>query len=103
MKSASKKKSRRRRAFINTTGKGKKPDELIYLSDPLLFDEEEPTFTNYGARRRIKVYLVRAPWSRVVLLSLLYALLISMAKFAYFYTFGKPQLVASQPVVEISK
>ena len=63
----------------------KHSSELFYITEPSLFDEEEGTFINYFTRRRVKVHLVPAPWTRVILLSLLYAFAITFIKFGYFY------------------
>ena len=81
-------------------GKIRHPSELFYISEPSLFDDEEGTFINYNTRRRVKVHLVPAPWSRVLMLSLIYAFMISLVKFGYFHFFGKPQWSTAAEVSE---
>ena len=81
-----------KRALKNSSPKHS--SELFYLTEPSLFDEEEGTFMNYFTRRRVKVHLVPAPWTRVIMLSIIYAFAITFVKFTYFYSVGKPKLVA---------
>jgi len=62
-----------------------------WLREPSLFDDDESTFIDNQHRRRIRVYLVPAPWSRVILLALIYALAVNFAKLAWYELYGKPE------------
>ena len=75
----------------------KSSQELFFLTEPSLFDEAEGTFINYHTRKRVKVYLVPAPWSRVILVSLIYAVAISLSKASYF---GVKAKIFGDPVVQ---
>ena len=62
-----------------------------FLREPSLFDDDESTFLDTRARRKVYVHLVPAPWSRVLLLSLIYALAVNFAKLAWFEVIGRPE------------
>ena len=70
-----------------------------YLSEPALFDREEGTFLDTHQRRRVYVHLVPAPWSRVIVYSLVYALAVSFTKFLWFYFLGEPEWLIARPVL----
>lgn len=61
-----------------------------FLTDPSLFEEDEPTFIDTFAKRRVYVHLVPAPWSRVILLSFCYAIGINFVKLLWFEFVGRP-------------
>ena len=61
------------------------------LSEPTLFDYEEGTFTDNRSRRRVFVHLVPAPWSRVIAISFIYALAVTLATQIIFALYGKPE------------
>jgi hypothetical protein len=69
-----------------------------FLSEPSLFDDEESTFLDNRARRRVYVHLVPAPWSRVILLSLVYALAVNFAKLGWFELIGRPEWLPPQSI-----
>lgn len=73
----------------------RKASELFFVTEPALFDNAEGTFVNYNSRKRVKVYLVPASWSRVIMISLIYAFILSLIKYTYFGFFGRPQWVPS--------
>ena len=83
------KRSRKREARNKSV---KNPSDLFYVTEPALFDSEEGTFTNYHTKRRVKIHLVPAPWSRVFMMAIIYAFAITLTKFAIFSVFGRPQL-----------
>ncbi len=76
-----------------------------WLSEPSLFDDDESTFVDNHSRRRVYVHLVPAPWSRVILLSLVYALAVNFVKLAWFEFYGRPNwgFVAEQNAVPLPK
>ena len=61
------------------------------LSEPTLFDNEEGTFTDNRSRRRVFVHLVPAPWSRVIAISFIYAIAVTLVTQIIFSYFGKPE------------
>ncbi|MCB0322459.1 MAG: hypothetical protein KDD69_02765 [Bdellovibrionales bacterium] len=65
-----------------------------FLTEPSLFEDSEPTFVDNFAKRRVYVHLVPAPWSRVLLLSLVYALAINFVKLVWFEVVGRPKWYA---------
>ena len=69
----------------------KKHPALLPLLDLTLFKEEEGTFTDNTDRKRVFVHLVPAPWSRVVAMSLVYALAVTMAHQVWVACFGRPE------------
>lgn len=72
-----------------------------WLSEPSLFDDDESTFVDNHSRRRVYVHLVPAPWSRVILLSLVYALAVNFVKLAWFEYYGRPNWgYVSEPIAE---
>lgn len=73
----------------------KKIADLFFVTEPSLFEDAEGTFIDYYSRKRVKVYLVPASWSRVVMMSLVYAFILSLVKYVYFGAFGKPHWVPS--------
>ena len=91
------KRSRKREAKNKSV---KNASDLFYVTEPALFDSEEGTFTNYHTKKRVKVHLVPAPWSRVFMIAIMYAFAITLTKFAIFSVFGRPQLFSLSSPVE---
>ncbi len=73
------------------------PWELFFVREPSRFEQEEGNFTAYDKGRPIKVHVVPAPWKRVILYSILYAFVVGVTKFFWFYTFGRPNWVMAVP------
>lgn len=69
-----------------------------FLTDVHLFDEDEGTFTDFGRRQKVYVHLIPAPWPRVIMLSLVYAMAVNFVKIVVLEFVGEPQwqLVASK-------
>ena len=87
--------SRKKQRFEKLARKNKatrKASDLFLITDPKLFGEAEGTFIDYSNRKRVNVYLIPAKWSRVIMIALVYAFVLTIAKYAYFSVFGKPDL-----------
>ena len=74
----------------------------FYVTDIQLFDDTEGTFIDNVSKRRVYVHQIPAPWSRVILLSLIYAFAINFAKIGWYQIFGRPEwfAVPKKPAVE---
>lgn len=70
------------------------------LKEPSLFDDEEGTFIDNNQRKRIVVHLVPAPWSRVLVYSIIYALAVAAVQEVWFWNFGKPDLKPAYQAVK---
>lgn len=68
-----------------------------HVTDPLLFGPSEGTFVDNTKRQKVYVHLVPAPWSRVILISLVYALAVAFVKITWFHFVGRPQWYAVTP------
>ncbi len=68
-----------------------------HVTDPLLFGPTEGTFVDNSKKQKVYVHLVPAPWSRVILISLVYALAVAFVKIAWFHFVGRPQWYAVSP------
>lgn len=81
----------------------RKASDLFLITDPKLFGEAEGTFIDYSTKKRVNVYLIPATWSRVIMISLVYAFLLTMAKFMYFSLVGKPDLRPSSSFSQLEQ
>jgi len=74
----------------------------LLLSKP--YDDEEATFTDNRSRRKVFVHLVPAPWSRVIVVSLIYAIAVTIFTQIIIAVFGKPQWHAAdiQTLLELT-
>ena len=87
--------TRKKQRFEKLARKNKatrKASDLFLITDPKLFGEAEGTFIDYSTRKRVNVYLIPAKWSRVIMIALVYAFVLTIAKYVYFSVFGKPDL-----------
>lgn len=66
-----------------------------------LIDHLEEMFVDYRARKRIYLHPVPAPWSRVIVFAVLYAVLLNTCRVFWFETFGRPEIEASVPPSEV--
>ena len=80
--------------------KGSKSTGRAFVSDISLFDESEGTFMDNRQRRRVYVHLIPAPWSRVILLSLVYAMAVAFVKVAWFHIYGRPDWAQLDPAID---
>lgn len=89
----------RKRARLNQSTRY--PWELFFVDEPARFDEQVGVYSSYEDGRVVKVHVIPAPWSRVILYSVLYAFVIGVTKFCVFYTFGKPNWMMAYPPTEL--
>lgn len=80
--------SRMRRKHLFRINRG-----LLGLGDLL-------SFTNYRQSRSVKITLVPASWSHVLLLALANAFLVSVVRFFWFHTVGEPNITIADPQVQ---
>ena len=94
-------KQRKKKKRVLGWSRAERRIEKAFLTECSLLEDLERMFVDNRKRRRVYIHPVPAPWSRVILVSLIYAMAISIAKFAWFQAFGKPNwFVRSSEVVQ---
>ena len=67
-----------------------------------LIDHIEEMFVDYSARKRVYRHPVPAPWSRVIVFAILYAVLLNTCRVFWFEIFGRPEIEPSVPLTRVS-
>ena len=61
---------------------------------------EDDTVTRHHNRRKDKTRLVPAPWSFVIVISIVYAIGINMVRVLWNESFGRPEIFVANPEVQ---